>query len=95
MNLETIIQEKVHALPIGKQAKVLAFVQDLELEETKSNGNKNQYDKATDSQREAKRLSIIGMFSSGESDISERAEEILMEEIDKRSGWTLKEKIAD
>ncbi len=91
MNLETIIAEKVHALPIGKQAKVLAFVEDLAIEE--SNGRESQNDETVDAEKEVKRVSIIGMFSSGETDISQRAEEILAEEIDKRSGWTLKEKI--
>ncbi len=91
MNLETIIAEKVHALPIGKQAKVLAFVEDLAIEE--SNGREPQNDETIDAEKEVKRVSIIGMFSSGETDISQRAEEILAEEIDKRSGWTLKEKI--
>ncbi len=38
MNLETLIQEKVHALPTSKQEKVLEFVEDLVIEENKSNG---------------------------------------------------------
>jgi len=37
MNLETIIREKVHALPMVKQEKVLAFVEKLEHEEVISN----------------------------------------------------------
>lgn len=92
MNLETVIQEKVHALPIVKQEKVLAFVEDLEYEEIESNGNENKT--AANSERESDRFSIIGIGrSKGKGDISSRAEEILMEEIDKHSGWTLKEKI--
>ena len=91
MNLETVIAEKVHALPIGKQARVLEFVEDLSVEE--SNGRETRKDEKVDSEKKVKRLSVIGMFSSGSTDISERAEEILAEEIDERSGWTLKEKI--
>lgn len=93
MNLETVIQEKVHALPIVKQKKVLAFVEDL-AEKTESDDNGNQDKKTADFEKEAKRFSIIGIGrSKGKGDISRRAEEILAEEIDKRSGWTLKEKI--
>ena len=94
MNLETVIAEKVHALPTVKQEEVLAFVEDLTDE--KQSGDKAQNGKFIDAEKETRRLSIIGIgSSSGEGDISVRAEEILMEEIDKRSGWTLKEKIAD
>ena len=94
MNLETIIAEKVHALPTGKQKKVLAFVENLTDE--KQSGDKAQNGKFIDAEKEIRRLSIIGIgSSSSKGDISVRAEEILMEEIDKRSGWTLKEKIAD
>ncbi len=87
MNLETIIAEKVHALPIGKQAKVLAFVEDLATEE--SNGREPQNDETVDAEKEAKRLSIIGMFSSGKGDTSSLVDEILAEGINKREGWSL------
>lgn len=93
MNLEIVIQEKVHALPISKQAKVLEFVEDLEKVET--NGDEIQNKIAVEAEKKAKRLSIIGIGKSGKGDISVRAEEILMEEIDKRSGWTIKEPIVD
>ncbi len=83
MNLETVIQEKVRALPIRKQEKVLAFVQDLEGVEIESNGDGN------DAEKEARRLSIIGMFSSGKSDTSSRVDEILAEGINKEEGWSL------
>lgn len=92
MNLETIIQKKVHALPTFKQAKVLEFVEDLEIE---ANGNETQNNKSVESEKKAKRLSIIGIGNSGKGDIASRAEEILMEGITKRSGWTLKESIID
>lgn len=89
MNLETVIQEKVHTLPPIKQAKVLAFVEDLEHEEIESGQNGNQTENTNDSEKEARRLSIIGLFSSGKSDTSERVDEILAEGINKEEGWSL------
>ena len=85
MNIETIIAQKVHALPITKQTKVLEFVEELENVDVNEKEN------------EAKptRLSLIGMFKSGKSDTSERAEEILSNEIKRRSGWTLKDELVD
>ena len=87
MNLETIIQEKVHALPPVKQAKVLEFVEDLETEEANSNGNIKQA-KTEEEQRQG-RLASIGMFRSGHSDTSERVDKILAEGINKEEGWSL------
>lgn len=89
MNIETVIQEKVHALAPSKQEKVLAFVEDLESEEIKSRENGNGSQSVIDSEKEARRLSIIGMFSSGHSDTSERVDEILAEGINKEEGWSL------
>lgn len=86
MNLETVIadkiMEKVRALPDGKQEKILHFVEEIEREET--NGNENL------DQKKSKRFSFVGIARGKASDVSIRAEEILMNEIDKRSGWTLK-----
>ncbi len=94
MNLETIITEKVHALPTVEQKKVLEFIEDLT--DKQQNGGKAQNDRFIDAEKEIRRLSIIGIGSSnGEGNISVRAEEILIEEIDKRGGWTLKERITD
>lgn len=87
MNLETIIQEKVHALPPVKQAKVLAFVEDLETEEANSNGNVKRA--KTEEEKWQGRLALIGMGSSGRSDISERVDEILAEGANKAEGWSL------
>lgn len=87
MNLETLIQEKVHALPTSKQEKVLEFVEDLVIEENKSNGKPEM----TEEEKRQGRLALIGMFSSGQSDISERAEEILADGINRRSGWSVKD----
>jgi len=87
MNLETIIQEKVHALPPVKQAKVLAFVEDLESEQL--NGQEKRDEESSKNEREAKRLSIIGMIRTGKTDTSSRVDEILAEGINKREGWSL------
>ncbi|MCY7376989.1 MAG: hypothetical protein LH472_13605 [Pyrinomonadaceae bacterium] len=85
MNLETVIAEKVHALPIGKQAKVLEFVEDLAHEEVKS---KNKPEK-TDEEKRQGRLALIGIGKSGRSDLSERVDEMLAEGANKREGWSL------
>ena len=85
MNIETIIAQKVHNLPITKQSKVLEFVEELE--------NVGVNEKEND--EKPTRLSLIGMFKSGQSDTSERAEEILSNEITRRSGWTLKDELVD
>ncbi|MBA2493116.1 MAG: hypothetical protein H0V31_00300 [Acidobacteria bacterium] len=87
MNLETIIQEKVHALPPVKQAKVLAFVEDLADEEL--NGHETQNRNVSEAEKEAKRLSIIGIINTGKGDISSRVDEILAEGINKEEGWSL------
>ena len=86
MNLEAVIQEKVHALPTYKQAKVLEFVEDLEIE---TNGTEKA------ETEKPKRYSFIGIGESKSGDISVRAEEILEKEITRRSGWTLKDEIVD
>lgn len=92
MNLETAIadkiMEKVRALPNGKQEKILHFVEEVEREE--NSVLKQPRPEKTDAEKKAGRLALIGMYSSGNKDTAERAEEILFEEIDKRSGWTLK-----
>ena len=87
MNLETIIQEKVHALPPIKQAKVLEFLEELETVEDSSNGNVKRA--KTEEEKRQGRLSLIGIGSSGRSDISERVDELLAEGANKREGWSL------
>jgi len=87
MNLETVIQEKIHALPPVKQARVLAFVEDLEDEEAKSNGSGKP--EKTEEEKHAGRMALVGMGNSGRSDISERVDEILAEGANKREGWSL------
>ncbi|HXG86121.1 MAG TPA: hypothetical protein VNI84_19025 [Pyrinomonadaceae bacterium] len=86
MNLETVIQQKVHALPIGKQEKVLAFVEDLADEEIKSNGSGKP--EKTEEEKRAGRLALIGI-ARGRADLSQSVDEILAEGADKREGWSL------
>lgn len=85
MNLETVIAEKVHALPIGKQAKVLEFVEDLEHEAIKLNESPEK----TEEEKRQGRLALIGMGESGRGDLSGRVDEILAEGANKREGWSL------
>lgn len=87
MNLKVIIADKVSALPYRKQVKVLAFLEDLESEETKSNGNGKR--EKTEAEKHAGRMALVGMGNSGRSDISERVDEILAEGINKEEGWSL------
>jgi hypothetical protein len=92
-DLETIIAEKIRALSIEKQERVLKSVEEIEREETNSNGNslrENSQQSETGNERLEARRALIGMFKSGKRDISIRAEEILFEEVDKRSGFTVK-----
>lgn len=89
MNLETKIAEKVHSLPPVKQAEVLAFVEKLE-NAKEINGQVFPTAEKSEAEKKAGRHTLIGIFRSGKRNISERAEEILFEEIDKRSGWTVK-----
>ncbi len=85
MNLETIIQKKIHALPTVKQEKVLAFVEKLEHEEIISNGKPER----TEEEKRQGRLALIGMGKSGRSDLSQKVDEILSKGANKREGWSL------
>ena len=93
-NLETIIAEKVHALPLEKQTEVLLFVENLEGKE-EVNGGLDSKKRGKKLKSKSKRFSFVGIGSSKTGDLSVRAEEILMEEIDKRSGWTVKDERLD
>jgi len=84
MNLETVIQEKVHALPIVKQEKVLAFVEDLTNEENKSSGKPEK----TEEEKRQGRLALIGI-ARGRKDLSQTVDETLAEGANKREGWSL------
>jgi hypothetical protein len=85
MNLETVIAEKVHALPTVKQKKVLAFVEDLEHESVESPDKPEK----TEEEKRQGRLALIGIGKSGRSDLSERVDEILAEGANKQEGWSM------
>ena len=84
MNLETVIQEKVHALPIIKQEKVLAFVEGLANEENKSNGKPEK----TEEEKRQGRLALIGI-ARGRKNLSQTVDETLAEGANTREGWSL------
>ena len=85
MNIETIIAQKIHNLPVAKQTKVLEFVEELE--------NVDVNEKETT--EKTSRYSFVGIGESKTGDISTRAEEILEKEVTRRSGWTLKDELVD
>lgn len=89
-NLEQTLIEKIHILPPEKQAKVLEYVEEIEVEGS-INGQKNS-DKSAQANQTARleRLKALsGMGSSGFTDTSERVDEILAEGIDRQEGWSL------
>ena len=87
-NLEQILIEKIHVLPPEKQAKVLEYVQEIEISENRrTNGNES-----IDAKEKARLERIIKFSGMGESetgDVSQRVDEILAEGINKREGWSL------
>ncbi len=88
-NLEQILIEKIHVLPPEKQAKVLEFVQEIEVSENRqTNGNKSM-----DAKEKARLERVIKLSGMGEEsktgDVSQRVDEILAEGINKREGWSL------
>ncbi len=89
-NLEQKLIEKIHVLPPEKQAKVLEFVQEIEVENL-TNGQTNgvESEEAKQKARRERLMKLSGMGSSGFADTSERVDEILTEGINKREGWSL------
>ncbi len=81
---ETLIQ-KIHVLPPEKQAKVLEYVEEIEVA---GSTNGFQLD-AKEEERRKKLMRFVGIASSKTGDISERVDEILAEGINKREGWSL------
>jgi hypothetical protein len=81
---QTLIQ-KIHVLPPEKQAKVLEYVEEIEVEKS-TNGI--QLD-STEEARRKKLMRFVGIASSKSGDISERVDEILAEGINKQEGWSL------
>ncbi len=82
-NLEKTLIEKIHVLPPEKQAKVLEYVQEIEVEITE-----NKID-TKEEERRKKLMRFVGIARSKSGDVSERVDEILAEGIDKGEGWSL------
>ena len=73
-NLENAIQEKIRRLNDEEQEQVMAF---LERFERRPRGHRNS------------RFSLIGIARSGKTSLSNEAESILNESVDRREGWSL------
>ena len=87
-NLEQTLIEKIHVLPPEKQAKVLEFVQEIEISENRqTNGDESA--EAKQKERHEKLMSMVGIAGSGRGDLSEKVDELLAEGINKREGWSL------
>lgn len=84
-NLEQTLIEKIHVLPPEKQAKVLEYVEEIEVEGLENNV---QLD-SKEEERRKKLMRFVGIASSKTGDISERVDEILAEGINKQEGWSL------
>lgn len=82
-NLEKTLIEKIHVLPPEKQAKVLEYVQEIEVEITE-----NKID-TKEEERRKKLMRFVGIARSKSGDVSERVDEILAEGINKEEGWSL------
>ncbi|CAN5429110.1 hypothetical protein BH20ACI1_BH20ACI1_06370 [soil metagenome] len=82
--IEEKLIEKIHALPKEKQAKVLEFVEEIEVS---TNGQKTDEEK--EKERHKRLMSLVGIGRSKSGNVSERVDEILAEGINKREGWSL------
>ena len=80
-NLEQTLIQKIHVLPKEKQAKVLEFVEEIEV----TNGNVDAETRA----KHERRMKLVGIARSKSGNVSERVDEILAEGINKREGWSL------
>ncbi len=88
-NIEQKLIEKIHVLPPEKQAKVLEFVQEIEVENL-TNGQTDN-DEPEEAQQKARRerlMSMVGM-AKGRKDLSISVDEILADGANKREGWSL------
>ena len=84
---ETLIQ-KIHVLPLEKQAKVLEFVEEIEVR-VETNGHTNGDIDKEALEKHRKRMKLIGIGRSKSGTVSQRVDEILAEGINKREGWSL------
>jgi hypothetical protein len=87
-NLEQTLIEKIHVLPKEKQAKVLEFIEEIEVTVSISGDNKNDIDEET-LEKHRRRMRLVGIASSKSGTVSQRVDEILAEGINKREGWSL------
>lgn len=88
--IEQTLMEKIRVLPKEKQAKVLEYVEEIEVEtsaNSQTNGGLSDEEKQEARLKRLMRLS--GIASSGHTDTSQRVDEILAEGINKREGWSL------
>jgi len=82
-NLEQTLIEKIHVLPPDKQAKVLEFVEDIEVAVSANEINPKE------EERRKKLMRFVGIARSKSGNVSERVDEILAEGINKEEGWSL------
>jgi hypothetical protein len=87
-NLEQTLIEKIHVLPPEKQAKVLEYVQEIEVSENRQT-NGDEPAEAKQKARLERVMKLCGMGDSGFTDTSQKVDEILSEGINKREGWSL------
>ena len=86
-NLEQTLIEKIHVLPPEKQAKVLEFVQEIEISENRQT-NGDELAESKQKERHKKLMSMVGI-AKGRKDLSTSVDEILAEGANKREGWSL------
>jgi hypothetical protein len=82
---QTLIQ-KIHVLPPEKQAKVLEYVEEIEVEHSTIG---EESDEAKQKARLGRVMKLSGIGRSKTGDVSQRVDEILAEGINKREGWSL------
>ena len=86
--IEKTLTRKIHALPPEEQAKVLEYVEAIEVRvETNSHTN-GDIDKEV-LEKHQRRMKLVGIGRSKSRTVSQRVDEILAEGINKREGWSL------
>ncbi len=88
-NLEQTLLEKIHVLPPEKQAKVLEFVEEIEVEGSTNGQTNGDETDLIEQEKQELRMSLVGIAKSGKGDLSQRVDEILAESANKREGWSL------
>ena len=87
-NIEQTLFQKIHVLPPEKQAKVLEYVEEIEVIVSTNGNNNNDIDEQT-LEKHRRRMRLVGIASSKSGTVSQRVDEILAEGINKREGWSL------